>query len=254
MAPISMEGCIPYRKMAAKTRPVIREKRIVWPRVEGEPFNGFQVKVLSRRLLPSSAELWRKGYPELYGSLHEFLFDPEMYEKFVALEETWEYDSTHKPICMPVLVELSTEKVVSAAVLTKREANLEVEYSLIATLPEYRRQRITIPLRRVVRQIANQSGAEYFTTFCETWHAITQKWCIKGGWKIAGIFPGAVLRWNGDNEQYRGCIVWFYRLNEEAEEHSTHPDEWQMAEEVREVWKAIERVNKKIRKKIGRSG
>ncbi len=249
----------PYRKMPVKTRPPLF-REVVWKKLESSSFEVelgergkevFQVRVLNRQLVESASSLWRTAYPELYGSIHGFLLDPSLYEIFVALEETWEEDSVSKPVCMPVVVRLSTSEVIAGSVLTKIPRNLQVEYSFVATHPDYRTKGITKPLRQVTRQIALSSGAEYFTTFCETWHDITQNWCIKGGWKIGGIFPGNFLRWNGDG-QYRGCVVWFYRLSKEAQEVSTSPQSWSLAEEVREVWECLERVNRRIEERSRR--
>jgi len=99
-------------------------------------------------------------------------------------------------------------------------------------------------LRRVTGKIAIKSGAEYFTTFCETWHDITQNWCIKGGWKIAGIFPGNFTRWHGNNQEYRGCEVHFYKFVGDGEKYTTKPEEWHLAPEARDVWEILEKVNR----------
>lgn len=246
---IDMQRSQPYRKMATtcRTRPV-SEKRIVWQRFDSEPFldSRFQVKPLRRQLIESAAAFWRLAYPEIYGSPHEFLLDTGEYEKLVALEDTWDRDAGKKVYCMTVVEELSKAKVVSATLLTKYERNLQVEYTFAATHPDYRKQDLTDELRRMTRKIAYHSGAEYLTTFCETWHDITQYWCIKGGWKIAGIFPGNFVRWNGGNEEYRGCTVHFYRFTDEGEAHTTKPQEWRLASPVKHVWEALEKANREI--------
>jgi len=251
--PINMESYSPYRQMATtcKTRP-IREKRVVWTKIESEPFleDRFQVKTLQRELIVSAAELWRSAYPEIYGSPHQFILDPDQYEKLIAIEESWEEDSKTKVYCMPVVVELETKRVVSATVLTKFEKNLQVEFSFACTHPDFRIRGITDELSRVTRKIALNSGAEYFTTFCETWHDITQNWCINDGWKIAGIFPGNITRWNGDNQEYRGCEVHFYQFVGEGEKYTTKPEEWHLAPEAKDVWDVLERVNRKIERRF----
>jgi hypothetical protein len=70
----------PYREMATTcaTRP-IGEKKVVWKRFESEPFGEgrFQAKVLSGKLVNSAAAIFRKSYPEVYGSPHEFVLMPE---------------------------------------------------------------------------------------------------------------------------------------------------------------------------------
>ncbi len=243
---ISMKESQPYRKMASscRTRPV-QPKRIVWPKVQPVDLDGgkYRVTLLRKDLIESAARLWRLGYPELYGSPHEFLLDPDQYERWVALWDQWNEDAVSKVYCMAVLEEVKTGKVLSGAVLTKFDRNLQVEFSFVATLPEFRQEGLSRELRYFVRKIAAGTGAEYFTTFCETWHDITQKWCLKGGWKLAGIFPGNFVRWNGDNEEYRGCTVHFYRFARDALDYVTHPEEWHLAPEVKKLWKVLAEIN-----------
>ncbi len=239
----------PYREMATtcKTRP-IQEKRVVWKRFESKPFEDgrYQAKVLSRKLIDSAAALFRRSYPEIYGSPHEFVLMPEHYEGLIALAESWEEDRQKKVYCMPVVVELQSEKVVAATLLSKIEKNLQVEFTLAATLPKYRLKNIMQHVRAVTWKTALASGAEYFTTFLETWHDITQKWCIKDGWRVAGIFPGNVIRWKNPDREYRGCTVHCYFFPHDGHEYATQSEEWSLAPEFRELWKVLERINTKI--------
>jgi len=243
---ISIEESRPYRKMATtcRTRPV-RPKQIVWPKIEPVTLeNGkYRMTLLRRDLIDAAARLWQLSYPELYGSPHEFLLDPDQYERWVALWDRWEEDAKSKVYCMAVLENVASGEVLSGSVLTKFERNLQVEFSFVATLPHLRERKLTDEVRRFARKVAAGSGAEYFTTFCETWHDITQKWCLKGGWKIAGVFPGRFTRWNGDNEEYRGCTVHFYQFTQEALNYVTRPEEWHLAPEVKKVWDVIWKVN-----------
>ncbi|MEJ5349088.1 MAG: hypothetical protein WHS46_10440 [Desulfosoma sp.] len=243
---VSMEGIQPYRRMATtcQTRP-LREKRIVWPKldpVDVDP-GKYRVTLLREDLVESAARLWRLGYPELYGSPHEFLLDSGEYDRWVALWERWPQDAVSKVYCMAVLEDMQAGCVVSGSVLTKYDKNLQVEFSLVTTLPEFRQKRLTAQLRQFVRRVAAGSGAEYFTTFCETWHDITQGWCLKGGWKIAGVFPGNFVRWNGGDQEYRGCTVHFYRFAKGAEAYVTRPEEWHLAPAVEKVWRVLWEVN-----------
>ena len=234
-----------------------REKKVIWKRFETEPFEDsrFQAKVLSRKLIDSAASLFAKAYPEIYGSPHEFVLMPERYEEMIALDESWDIDGFKKVYCMPVIVELATEMVVSATMLTKIEKNLQVEFTFAATLPEYRLKKIMQNLSAVTWKTALASGAEYFTTFLETWHDITQRWCIKDGWRVAGIFPGNYIRWKKPDQEYRGCTVHCYYFPHRGEEFATRPEEWSLAPEFREVWEVLERINSKIAgKKKSHSG
>jgi hypothetical protein len=95
-----------------------------------------------------------------------------------------------------------------------------------------------------LKLIEDETNAEYLTSFCETWHSITQYLCFKQwGWKIAGIFPGNVTRWSGENSEYRGCTVYFYKFINQGEKYSTKPKEWQMLPEIEKLWECLEELN-----------
>ena len=242
----------PYREMATTCRTrATQEKKVVWKKFESAVFEEgrFQVKVLSKRLIDSAASLFRKAYPEIYGSPHEFVLMPERYEALIAFDENWEEDGQSKICCMPVVVELETEKVVAATMLTKIEKNLQLEFTFAATLPEYRLKDIMLNLRVVTWKTALASGAEYLTTFLETWHDITQKWCIKDGWQVAGIFPGNFVRWKNPDKEYRGCTIHCYYFLKDAKKYLTKPEEWSLAPEFKELWNVLDRINRKIAKK-----
>ncbi len=223
------------------------EKRLTWTMPAGVFGDDlYKVRVLARNLVASAAELWRVSYPQISGSPHDFLLDPDRYAALVAMEETWEEDSHSKIYCVSVVEEVASRKVVAAALLTKFEQNLQVEFSLFAIHPDYRRKDLTDELRRFTRSLALESGAEYFSTVCETWHDNTQDWCIRGGWQIAGISPGNVIRCNDEGKEYRGCTVHFYKFVGNGANYVTMPEEWYLAPAVRDVWAAMEWVNQEI--------
>jgi len=246
---LDMSRYKPFREMGktCKTRE-IKEKRVVWPKFYLESyFNGrFRARVLRLSDVEEVAELWRIGYPEVYGSNYDFVLYPEEIREKVALEERWERDKYEKRHCMVIAEEISTKKIVSCALLTKDDKNLEIEYSMLTTHPDYRGQHVRLGISLAIEQKIAESGAEYLTTFLETWHDITQKLCIRRGWKIAGIFPGRFTRWAGNNKEYRGCVVYMYRFINKGEEYATKPEEWSLADEVKEVWECLEKINKKI--------
>ena len=90
----------PYRKMGAtcRTRPPL-PKRIQWTKPPSAAGNStYRIGVLRRELVPSAVVLWRKAYPEVCGSPHEFLLDPERYEALLAFEDDWEQDLADRPV------------------------------------------------------------------------------------------------------------------------------------------------------------
>lgn len=251
MDKIDMSKYKPFREMAktCKTRE-IEEKKVVWPKFHLESYLGrYRARILREADLEKAAELWRAGYPEVYGSNYDFVLYPERIREKVALEESWDADRYEKEFCMVVAEELETSRLVGAALLRKDDKNLEIEYSMITTHPDYRRQHIPLGIGFAIAEKISESGAEYMTTFLETWHDITQKLCIRRGWKIAGIFPGRFTRWAGGNREYRGCVVYMYRFINRGEDFVTKPEEWSLAPEVRKAWECLESINREIEEK-----
>jgi hypothetical protein len=74
---------------------------------------------------------------------------------------------------MLVLAEVATGRLAAASIMTKFDKNLQIEYTFAGTHPGYRRLGLMGHLGKIMRWMAGQSGAEYLTTFLETWHTIT---------------------------------------------------------------------------------
>ena len=117
-------------------------------------------------------------------------------------------------------------------------------------MPDYRNGKSGVKLMQpealeYIRRLEEDSGAEFMSAFCETWHPITQYFAFRHlGWKLAGIFPGQATRHCGKNREYRGCLVHLYKLVGEGEEFATRPDEWQLIPEARKLWAVLEEINK----------
>jgi hypothetical protein len=138
-----------------------------------------------------------------------------------------------------------------SSIYTKWDQNLQVEASFIAIHPDYRKGKISVSIFRNLASFykwLEDSGAEYVTVFCETWHNITQYiWFKRLGWKIAGIFPGNFTRWAGGRNEYRGCTVHFYRFLNDGGNYSTLPEEWDLLPEVKDLWAYMEKINEQSR-------
>jgi hypothetical protein len=251
MRTLDMTLYAPYRRMAVtcQTRP-IQEKQVLWVKPEPRRHqNGrFLGRVLSRNDIDAAAELWRWAYPEVYGSAHDFILFPEDYEARVALTETWDRDSRQKSFCMLVAQEVATGKLAAASLMTKLDRNLQIEYTFAGTHPDYRQQGLMNLLGNLMHRMALASGAEYLTTFLETWHTITQEKTLKfaEGWKIAGIFPGNFTRWAGDNQEYRACEIYMYRFINDGGKFATQPAEWRLHPDIERLWEVLEEINRRI--------
>ncbi len=250
MSQINMTPYQPYRKMG-KTCELreIGDKKVIWPlvdRIDADNPN-FRLRAITRNDVDAVAELWRASYPEVYGSVHEWILDPVEYQERVAFAEHWEDHCVSRPHAVMVGEDLETKKIVMSSIYTKWDKNLQVEASFIAIHPDARKGKIGTSIWSNLAsfyQWLEGSGAEYVTVFCETWHNITQYiWFKRMGWKIAGIFPGNFTRWAGGSNEYRGCTIHFYRLLNGGDKFSSLPEEWDLLPEVKELWECMERIN-----------
>jgi hypothetical protein len=250
MKHIDMTPYKPYKNMGKSCElRKIKDKKVVWPLVDymdpDEP--NFRLRAIARKDIKEVAELWRASYPEVYGSVHEWILDPDEYEKRAAFAENWEEHSVTRPHCIVVGEDLQSAKIIMSSIYTKWDKNLQVEASFIAIHPDYREGSMAASIWSNLASFykwLEGSGAEYVTVFCETWHNITQYiWFKRMGWKIAGIFPGNFTRWAGGEEEYRGCTIHFYRFLNNGEKNSTKPEDWDLLPEVRDLFDAMEKIN-----------
>ena len=249
MRKLDMDAYLPYKEMGktCKTRE-LREKKIIWPYREKIVDNKFVIRIMERKEITQVTELWKASYPEVYGSIHEWILFPEEYDQKVAFKETWENDSANKMHVVIICKDMTTGELISATLLTKFDLNLHVEASFVAIHPDFRKGKAGFNIWTELHEFylwMKESGAEYITVFCETWHNITQFiWFKQMGWNVAGIFPGSYTRWAGGQKEYRGCTVHFYKLLNDGELYSTKPEEWQLLPEIRKLWDCLEEINK----------
>ena len=250
MKKLDMSSYRPYKNMGnyCELRE-IADKKVIWPRIDQwDPDNpDLRLRAITHDDIEAVTELWRASYPEVYGSIHEWVLHPGEYKDRIAFEENWEIDSVTMPHFVMVGEDTETEKIVLASLFTKWDQNLQVEASFFAIHPDSRKGKISTSIFSNLASIykwLEDSGAEYVTVFCETWQNITQYiWFKRMGWKIAGIFPGNFTRFAGGQKEYRACTIHFYRFLNGGEKYSTLPEEWDLIPEIRDLWKQIEKTN-----------
>ena len=247
MPKLEMEKYRTFSNMGktCETRAVC-EKKVIWPFYEKDFSGGkFKGRIMGRSDVDEVAELWRMSYPEVYGSSFGFILLPEEYEKKVLLKETYEGDSINKIYACYVVEEIETGTITGASFFVKDDKNSHVEFSLGAVHPAYRKKGMAaLQGYFYALKLLEQTGAEYLTTFAETWHSIAQKIFLDNGWNVAGIFPGQFPRWIGGQEECRGCVVWFYKFLGEGEKYATKPEEWKLKPEIKKLWGVLEEINK----------
>ena len=250
MKQLDMTPYRPYKNMgeSCKLRE-IGDKKVVWPLIDHvDPDNpNFRLRIIALKDVNAVAELWRAAYPDVYGSIHEWILHPEEYEGRVAFTDDWEKHCHSMPYAVMVGEDLQSGKIVMASIYTNWDQNLQIEASFFAIHPDYRKGRISSAIWTNLAMFYKwfeNSGAEYVTVFCETWQNITQYiWFKRFGWKIAGIFPGNFTRWAGGQSEYRGCTVHFYRFLNDGGAHATQPEEWDLLPEIKDLWDYMERIN-----------
>lgn len=219
MRTIDMRQYQPFANMGAscQTRK-IREKKVRWPLIKRGLLDGaFRIRIPGRGDLDRLTEFWRSSYPEGYGSSLEWIYSPAAYHEAVALFDDWNRASVDKNCLIPIVEEVDSGNLVACCLFTKDDKNLNVEFALGAVHPSYRKNvmgaRVWTAVLEMLRAIEEESGAEYMTAFCATWHDISQHLCLKQwGFKVAGIFPGQYTRWCGGEEEYRACEIHFYKF------------------------------------------
>jgi hypothetical protein len=253
MKTLDMSDIKSYRNMTENiaTRK-IKDKKVIWPNLENHPFDSrFYAKFVSEKDFEKASLLWRKSYPELYGSSEQYswIFYPEEYSDKVLLNENYEADSQSSQFCMVIVFDMEKDnQPAGAALYRKDDANLQIEFSLGGIHPDYRKgsagDKLVPMVLYYLKDIEDYSGAEYLSAFCETWHDISQYLCLKvWGWKLAGIFPGQYTRWSHDQEEYRGCTVHFYKLIGGSQKITSPPENWQLLPEIESLWSELEKIN-----------
>jgi hypothetical protein len=252
-----MKKYSPYKKLEKKT--LLREisdKKVIWPFYEKTMSHGkVGLRLLEKKDVDYVSELWRECYGELYGSSlkYDWVLYSEQYQNHVAFKENWEKDSEEKDFCMLLFENVEKNEIIGAWALWKDNRNLQIEFSLGIIHPEYRKDnqeiKIVSNVDDYIKTLEEQSGAEYFTAFCETWHNKTQFLCFKRwGFKIAGIFPGQFTRWNEEQNEYRTCEIHFYKFIGDAERFVTKPNDWELLPEFEKLWDVLEEINRSSEK------
>jgi hypothetical protein len=247
-----MKRYSPFKKIekTVMTRDII-DKKVIWPFYERMIIEGkVKLRILTKKDIEEVSELWRICYGELYGSSlkYEWVLYPEKYKEKVAIKEKWENDSQNKDFCMLLFEDTENFNIVGAWTLWKDDRNLQIEFSIGIIHPDFRGKKYGISIvsasNDYIRVLEKESGAEYLTAFCETWHNTTQFLCFKRwGFKVGGIFPGQFTRWNGNQTEYRTCVVHFYKFIGDVEKYVTQPDEWELLPEFKNLWIVLKRVN-----------
>jgi hypothetical protein len=244
---LDLAGYRPYRTMGQSCElKDIAEFQVRWPRLT--PSDDLKNDDLRMRYLRGGdvdrvVELWKNVYPEVYGSTHEFVFDPAWYQDQVLWDERFEADALDKQYAIILVENLENERPVGILLMTKWNQNLQVELTMGGLHSEFRKNRAFYPFFRGILDSISKTEAELVTVFAETWHDKTQELMDHFGFNIWGILPGNMMRWSRDQGCYRACEVHYYKLINNGEQFSTRPDEWNLSEKSRKLWAVLQELN-----------
>ena len=253
MYDIDMSKYRPYRRVRnnSLTRP-IREKKIIWPRYKKFFSEGkICFRLLENKDVQVVSELWRECYGELYGSpiIESWVLYPELYKDCVLFGDTPDWNSNQKDFIMIIFENVDDHQIWGAWVFWKDDNNLQIDFGFGFIHPDFRQNHrdnnFEIYLQDFLNTLENDSGAEYFTVTCETFHNISQFLVFKKwGFKLGGIFPGETTRWSGEQNEYRACIIHFYKFKKDVEKFVSPPSDWVLLPEFQRVWNILDEINK----------
>jgi hypothetical protein len=244
---LDLAGYRPYETMGQSCHlREIADFQVRWPRLvtaDDLKNRGLQMRYLGGDDVSQVIELWMNVYPEVYGSTHEFVFDPAWYQDNVLWDDRFETDALDKQYAIILMEDLEQEGPVGILLMTKWDQNLQVELTMGGIHPGSRNKQAFFPFFRDILDSISKTEAELLTVFAETWHSKTQELMDHFGFNIWGIFPGNMLRWTRDQKCYRACAVHFYKLINDGDRFATCPEEWDLSERSRKLWAVLKELN-----------
>ncbi len=238
----------PYKQMGDSCElKDIAEFQLSWPKlIMDDKLNAdeYNLRYMSANDIDEVIGLWKNVYPEVYGSTHQFVFDPQWYnDGNVLFNENWQTDAGEKQYAIIVMENLKDNRLIGILLTTKWDQNLQIELTMGGFHSDYRETKLFFPFFNNILNSILTSEVELITVFAETWHKKTQELMDHYGFKIWGVFPGNMVRWSHDQKCYRACEVHYYKFVNGGEKYATRYDEWRLSEKGEKLWKALEKLN-----------
>ena len=92
----------------------IAEFRVLWPKLttaSNLSKKGLVMRYLRGEDIDAVIELWENVYPEVYGSTHQMVFDPQWYNGNVLLDENWATDAKEKQYAIILMEDLAANQI-----------------------------------------------------------------------------------------------------------------------------------------------
>lgn len=200
--PESQTQSLPPRRLSGR--------RLCWPalaprRLEHLPYTIRPLRDDARDF-EGAAEVFRRGYPQLFGTGAQGFLVAETYRSLLG--EGAEFMAGRH--CMLVAAD-EADTPVAALYLKGDPLNLSVFWALAVAHPDHRRGLLR-PLAEAADGVTAASGAEYAYSFAVTFHRMTQRVLHALGFEPRGVLPGAFISWSGDDLYHRETVVYMDKL------------------------------------------
>ena len=146
---LNVSGLTPYKKMGTSCElKNIDEFRVPWPKLTAT--SDMSKKELVMRYMRGDEidaviELWKNVYPEVYGSTHQIVFDPNWYDGNVLFDENWATDAKDMQYAILLMEDLKVNSLFGILLMTKWNQNLQVELTMGGLHSEFREKQIFYP-------------------------------------------------------------------------------------------------------------
>ncbi|MCX9073476.1 MAG: hypothetical protein OIN88_02300 [Candidatus Methanoperedens sp.] len=217
----------------------LKEKKMSWPAMEKYVLDGkYRLRPLREDEIDEIVEIYRTGYPELFGNTHyEFVLWSETLIKVLNTENGFMEGDWF----LNALENVDEKKLVGALLINMDKGNMSVHWQSGVIHPDYRGAKgLFMAMCEYNDEFCEKAGAEYGYMTANTFHIKTQIVLKELGWKIRGIFPGNVCMWNHKDEYYRHSVVFFDKFFNEGEK--LVPKEIDLIPEAKKIYKLYEEI------------
>jgi len=222
---------IPRPARSCADRP-FAEEPLRWPRtvlaleLDGAPY---EFRPMHRDEVGAVRDLFAVHYPQLYRSSRHGLLEEAFYHEAVALLPDWDAEALEKPGFVGVVAPRGGHDPLFAALYLKDPYDPVIQLCAAILAPAARGKGLTRYYAAFTNLLLEQSTAEYAFATPHVKDTLIQELARAGGFKAAGVLPGA-FRWACDERSYyRDAVVYIYKFLRGAERHSTAPGDWRLS-------------------------
>jgi RimJ/RimL family protein N-acetyltransferase len=235
MKELDMSRYKPFKVYEGIETRKINERRMGWVDFKPQRYGPFLTRAIKedKEEFEKTADMFKRSFPELYGTLYDFLLYPEQYPAIlgdgeVFLKGEW---------FLFVTEDGRLNKIISGILFRMIPQNMAIELSVGAHDPEYRVKGLGKFNVRLFDNWMKRCGAEYAYTFLYTAHTASQKMMREAGFVPVGIMPGFIAAWCGNDSYNRASVVYAQKFYNGAEKMV--PEGMELTPEAKKLWDVI---------------